>query len=172
MEAEPFQPVLLSQRHRHCQIPLKREALYNRRHHLRSVQGQTPANSYNLLWTALWNTHSSHCNKYGLWFQNSPQSHQVPEFYRYHLHWVWDCVCWTPAPTISALKYKWQDFTFYAALSSQLCFLCPIGNSLPVPLILPGCLYKMKGSAGREIKQQPTCKGEKIAVRSCVQATE
>lgn len=39
MEADPFQPVLPSQRQRHCQIPLNGEALYNQRHHLRSMQG-------------------------------------------------------------------------------------------------------------------------------------
>jgi len=52
-EAEPFQTVPLSQRHRHCQVPLKGKVLYSQRLPLRSVRGQTPGKSYSLLWAAL-----------------------------------------------------------------------------------------------------------------------
>lgn len=116
--------------------------------------GQTPANSYSLLWTAL--RHMQLAINMDFSFKTSRKAIRSLSFTGTTalglglrlLNSYWDT-----SPYCAALKYKWQDFSFlYAAFSSQLlCFLCPIGLSTCPPH--PSWLsIQRKGSAGREIK--------------------
>lgn len=170
MEAEPFQPVLPSQRHRPCQIPLQGRALYNWRRPPRSMWGQTPANSYSLLWTALRHMQlainmdfsfkanlkaisfliftGTTCIRSGTVFAEQLLRHQV------------------------LIRLPWS-ITGRILLFFMLCFpiSCSASSAPQVTFGLsPSSFLASYTTVGREIKQQPTCKGgKKIAVRSCMQ---